>query len=318
MTYETFLTSVLEAIRKRAGSGASVCVQKVLKNNGIELDGLYIQQKDSPFAPAIYLEPYYEEAEEGVSIDEIAEQIVDLSARRQEFYPELDAWIYDFSQVSRKVAFRLVSIRDNESLLSFVPHVPFLDLAVIFYLIVEQNASGQMTVLIHNEHAALWGTDARELYRLALENTPRLLPPRLEPLEHSLGAIPFQELEEIFGEEYQQEPGKDPAAALHILTNSMGINGAACILYPGVLKNFAELVKDDLFIIPSSIHEVLLSPVKASLSIDEINQMIGEVNELDVSDEERLSNHVYCYRASSDRISMPVTASASDGKWNLQ
>lgn len=319
MTYETFLAAILSAVQARVCPGTSVSIQKILKNNGLEQDGLYIQKEDSPFAPVICLAPYYEEAKKGIPVEELAERFLDFSSAQNQFCPELDRWIYDFSQVSERVAFRFISVQDNKSLLSSVPHIPFLDLALVFYLILEQMEDGQMTVLIHNEHAALWHTDAEELCQLALKNTPSLLPYKLEPLENSIFPVFSDTSEKTFHtEEIYDQSGNVSADGLYILTNSMGINGAACMLYPDVLKNFAALVKDDLFILPSSIHEVLLSPVKTSLSIEEINQMIEEINELEVSPEERLSNHAYYYNAARCQIVIPVTASASDGKWNLQ
>lgn len=115
-----------------------------------------------------------------------------------------------------------------------------------------------------------------------------------------------------------QEEGAFP---LHVLTNSAGLHGAACILYPRILKNFAELVKDDVYILPSSIHEVLLTPVSSSPSVQELNQIVSEINELDVPAEDRLSNHVYCYSPLEDQIfipSCPSSASASSGIWNPQ
>lgn len=319
MTYENFLSAILLAVKAQAGPEVSVSIQKVLKNNGIEMDGLCIREKDSPFAPAVYLESYYEEALKGTPVSEIASSILETSADRRAFSPELDTWIYDFSQVSEKVAFRLVSSRKNEALLSSVPHIRFLDLALIFYLILEQKEDGQMTVLIRNEHASLWGTDSRELYRLAEQNTPRLLPAKIEPIENFLFSVPKNTLTQVLDREALTCLFEEASPVnLYILTNSAGLYGAACMFYPDILKDFAALTGDDLFILPSSIHEVLLSPVNKSLTVEETNQMICEINRLEVSAEEQLSDHVYYYQASCDRISLPLTVSASDGKWNPQ
>ena len=183
MTYEAFLSFILNETQKQAGKDFSVSIQKTVKNNGISLDSLSVRRSDSPIASAVRLDPYYEEAESGTPIEEIARQILELSARQSAFPPKLDSWIYDFSQVKTKIAFRLISAKENQALLPSVPHVPFLDLALIFYVIAEQQRDGQMTILIHHEHAKLWGTDASELYQLACSNTPLLLPPKITPLE---------------------------------------------------------------------------------------------------------------------------------------
>lgn len=311
MTYEAFLSSILKETQKQAGDLFSVSIQKTVKNNGIVLDSLSIRKTDSSIAPAISLAPFYEEAEAGVSLDIIAGKILDLASRQNTLPAELNSWIYDFSQSKSHVAFRLISSQKNEALLSSVPHTLFLDLALIFYVIIEQKTGEQMTVLIHHEHEKLWHTDANELYHLACYNTPRLLPPKITPLNQLIASM-SPELPLI---------PEDDAFPLHVLTNTAGLNGAACILYPQILKNFAELVKDDLYILPSSIHEVLLSPVSSSPSALELNQIVTEVNEFDVLPEDRLSDHVYFYSAQKEQItipSCPSSVSASGGIWNPQ
>ena len=237
MTYETFLSLILNETQNLAGKDVSVSVQKTVKNNGVFLDSLSIRKASSSIAPAICLDPYYEEAESGTPMEAIARQILELAAQQSMFPPRLDSWLRDFSQVKTQIAFRLVSARENETLLSSVPHVPFLDLALIFYVIVEQQRDGQTTLLIHHEHAKLWNTDAGGLYQLACSNTPLLLPAKITPLEQIIASlspdIPMFQIDEITPAGLNQEEGAFP---LHVLTNSAGLHGAACILYPRDLK----------------------------------------------------------------------------------
>lgn len=321
MTYKAFLSSILKETQKQAGKAFFVSIQKTITNNGTALDTLSIRRADSSIASAIRLDPCYEEAEEGTSIETIAQKILELSAQQNALPPDLDSWIYDFSQVKTCIAFRLVSAVENEFLLSSVPHVPFLDLALVFYVIVEQQKGGQMTILVHHEHTKLWHTNARELYQLSCSNTPLLLPPKITPLEQVISSIspdiPVFQADGTVPDSLNPEK----TFPLHVLTNTSGLNGSVCILYPQILKNFAELVKDDLYILPSSIHEVLLSPVSSSPSVQELNQIVSEVNELDVPAEDRLADHIYCYSAMEDQIfipSCPSSASASGGIWNPQ
>jgi hypothetical protein len=44
------------------------------------------------------------------------------------------------------------------------------------------------------------------------------------------------------------------------MTNDRASHGAAAVLYENVLKQFADGIDRDLFILPSSIHELLLVP----------------------------------------------------------
>ena len=74
------------------------------------------------------------------------------------------------------------------------------------------------------------------------------------------------------------------------------------MLYQNVLKNFAESLGNDLIIIPSSIHEVLLTPNEAGISHDYLNSMVTNINGSEVPTEDQLSNHIYLYTRADDRI----------------
>lgn len=130
-----------------------------------------------------------------------------------------------------------------------------------------------MTTLVHSDHLALWDISLEELGILAEENTPRMLPYHISSIESTLNQL---EMEDIV------ETEALPSVALYVLTNSRGINGAACMLYPRVLKEFAESLGEDLIILPSSIHEVLLTPSSVSLPPEELNEMVQAINQSDV------------------------------------
>ena len=85
---------------------------------------------------------------------------------------------------------------------------------------------------------------------------------------------------------------------MYVATNKSRVNGAAIIACEDVLENFCrEKEIKGVVIIPSSIHEILLLPIDYNFNEDEINNMIQEVNSNEVSENERLSDHVYYYYA---------------------
>ena len=94
------------------------------------------------------------------------------------------------------------------------------------------------------------------------------------------------------------------AAEKYVLTNNTRLNGAACIFYEDVLKKFADTLQTDLYILPSSIHEVILLPKLARYDAMNLEDMVREVNTDGVSREEVLSDKVYIYRRSDGFITM--------------
>lgn len=302
MVYETFLHTIHSMVQKRLDGKANVTLQQVLKNNGVLLDGLTISEPDSQLAPTIYLNAYYEEAEKGLPLSIISEQILLLYETNSDLKEEEALQMSEFQHARNQIAYKLIHAETNEELLKDLPHIPYLDLAVIFYYIVTENENGQMTALIRNEHLKLWGICEELLIQTAMENTPRLLPVQITSLEQTLSHLEKVPL-------YPQE--KSPSVHLQVLTNCRGINGAACLLYPGVLKKFADQEQDDLILIPSSIHEILLTGQRQALPIHELNAMIHYINQTEVPPEDRLSDHIYCYSRSQQCLYIPSGSASS-------
>ena len=93
------------------------------------------------------------------------------------------------------------------------------------------------------------------------------------------------------------------AFGIYVLSNESGMYGAGTIFYPDVLKEIADNMETDLFIITSSVHEALIIPnPNCNVDVEELREMIKEVNETAVKDEEVLSDNLYMYDRDSDRL----------------
>ncbi len=119
--------------------------------------------------------------------------------------------------------------------------------------------------------------------------------------------------EESLEEFFDTAPLSPP---MYVLSNSSGLNGAGCLLYEGILKDFASCIGSDLIILPSSIHEVLIIPYSKDISFDELAETVFSINQEEVPEEDRLSNHIYFYSGSSDKLSIAFTSSAPIGTKN--
>jgi len=80
-----------------------------------------------------------------------------------------------------------------------------------------------------------------------------------------------------------------------VLTNDGRLHGAACMLYPDLLDRIGEKKQDGFYIIPSSIHEVLILDKTGMGTLEEMKGMIREVNAQHVAAEEILSDNLYFY-----------------------
>ena len=90
------------------------------------------------------------------------------------------------------------------------------------------------------------------------------------------------------------EAPAEPDINLHVITNSEKYKGAATILNRKVLRSFArEHHTNMLFVLPSSVHEMMISPFTEKTTSDELSAIVREVNETQVTPEERLTDRAY-------------------------
>lgn len=303
MDYERFLEEVRFAVQEKLGDGHEISVQKVTKNNGIVLDGLVISSKDKNFAPTIYLNSYYMCFTLGKPLPEILGEIIAGYEENKDIAFENMEKFLNFDSLKDKIVYKLVQKEWNRKLLEDIPSFGFLDLAVVFYLILEKNKKEQMTALIHNSHMTSWGVTKEELYQLAKENTPKLLPSVIRGLKDVMREIMRKSSGESFKEELPEDflDNSSLMPPLYVLTNQTQINGASCILYDNCLAEFAEEQGSDIVIIPSSTHETLLIPDQG-LDYDEFLKMVVDINKTEVSDEDVLANSVYKYEREEGKI----------------
>ncbi|SUY48789.1 Uncharacterised protein [Lacrimispora sphenoides] len=87
-----------------------------------------------------------------MSMQEILEDIISAYKENNDVVLGDMRELLDFSNVRDKVAFKLIQSEKNKELLKDVLYIKFLDLAVVFYLVLDEHKGGQMTALIHNSH----------------------------------------------------------------------------------------------------------------------------------------------------------------------
>lgn len=165
---------VVKAGLEEAHPECCVMVHKVTKNNNLVLTGISIRSKEVNLAPTIYMDGYYNDYKNGRPMVEI---LAEIERAYNTYKAEQDfdvSSITDFNLVQDKICYKLVNRDKNKELLADAPHLPFHDLAVIFYVLVSEDRVGTGTVTIHNNLMEMWGNpDIKEIYRIAKNNTQR-------------------------------------------------------------------------------------------------------------------------------------------------
>ncbi len=127
---------------------AKVRVQEVQKNNNLVLTGLAILEGQANIAPTIYLNSFFEQYKAGRPMADIFEAIDEAyNEHKVECNFNVDQ-IMSYECVQDKICYKLINKAKNEALLQDVPYVPFMDLAVVFYITVGEFKDALGTILI--------------------------------------------------------------------------------------------------------------------------------------------------------------------------
>lgn len=268
MNYEEFKNELVRKFIDRLPEEYNpwtVSVQKVNKINEA-VDALILHsQEENCAVPAVYIKKYYLAYESGASMEEVLREAAEefLSARK---YLKNTTENYGLENPRENIIYVLVNTEKNRHLLDHVPHRRIMDLSLIYRVIADMKDDGFNSAVITKEMAEAFDMDEETLFQAAAENTPRLMP------------VEMAEIDKQF----------------YIIGNKRGAFGAAAVLYEGVLEDMAEMLEQDLYIIPSSIHEVYIMP-QEQIPARIVKDAIFDANRTVLRPEDVLSDSLYCY-----------------------
>lgn len=282
MTYYQFVEAVETKVKEVVDTEVTVGVHTAEKMNGVTKKGIILSKEGVNVSPTIYLEEYFGQYQHGKSVEQIVHDILNL-------YREVKcekSWNVDkiqtFSLIENKIVYRVIHYEKNRELLENVPYVRFLDLAITFCVLLEVTEHGTATMMVRNEHLEMWNVTKEVLYENACRNTEKLLPYSFQ----TMNAV----VEELTGMPVYEEDD-----VLYVLTNCIRSFGAATMLYKDRLRRIGEYLRENYYILPSSIHEVIIVPESIAPFRGVLNRMVEEINETQLEEEEILSDHAYYY-----------------------
>lgn len=260
-----------------------------------------VGKDDSRVAPRMFLDALYQDYKKIGDIELVlmgaAQDLCAHIERGEDAVSKLN-----FEEVPERVVFSLINAEQNQELLARRPHRMFQDLAIVYDYVIDWTPEESMSCPITNEFAEVVGLDEQALFDLSKENTKRIFPTEIKPMSVVIAElmdydiVPFDLKEAL-----EQELGTEEL--MFVITNKAKYKGAAALLYEDGLHELAELYKDDLYILPSSIHET----IAVSCSKTEpckLAEMVEEINGTQVDVGERLSNQVYHYDRTTRKLSM--------------
>lgn len=295
--YSLFGQSLCAHILSLLGDEYETELSQVTKNNGVKKDVLYVRKENSECVPCFYMDEMFLSYQLGESVEALADYVRNIVQGESPAVKE-QAELYTKKEwIERYLFLRLIDYEKNKEDLEQAVYVRILDLAAVFYVLTEDSEDGVKSYRLPGE---IWRSlklgEAEAYFPIIAENTRKLFPERLEYVEYIVLEYVEKRLrvELPFREILRRPDQLLRNNQLYVLTNHRKINGAAVILYPDILKELAKRFSGGFYIIPSSVHEVLLLK-EDEIGEERLNGMVREVNETQMEPEEVLADHVYYY-----------------------
>lgn len=241
---------------------AEISIQEVVKA-GETKRGLTIREAGCNVAPNIYLRDF-----EKFTVEEACDEIQRIYEQYKPSKGIDISWYTDFENVKDKVFVKLVNTERCAEYLEGKPSIPFLDLSIVFYVVITSDEIGKGSITVTEEHMKAWGVDANTLYDLAKNNME----------------IDTQDLGEFVA--------GFPAGKMQIVSNKERWNGA------GVLPISLDMLKEKFgkfYILPSSIHEVICIPADGVEDKAYLDEMVRDTNRTMVEPSDQLADHAYYF-----------------------
>ena len=293
---QEFYNKVANGVSEILGDEMVVELQEVTKVN-LSLDGLTIRKQGENIAPTIYLNQYFNQFNDGRAMDDIVRDIIKVYENNQ---PEniMNGFktedFYDFDKMKEKIVLKVINTERNLDLLEQVPNLEMegLGLSVVFYvsLMTGEQSAG---ILIKNEHLKLWEKTVSDLLTVAEVNTNRMHAFTIKSMNEVLSGM--------FG--FEEDLIPDDVPALYVLTDKHNTFGASQLYLKDKIREFAEKNNCDVYILPSSVHELLLLRADfPNVEPEYLKEMVCEVNATEVSDEDFLCDGAYKFELATDKI----------------
>lgn len=297
---EKFQQEIVNRLQEHYGEEAEIITHEVVKNNDCKYHAVSALLDGIDIGVNLYMEEFYEEYQSGTSMDAIIKHMIKIiEGMREKSYineKNLIEAMSNYHYMRENIIIRLLNREHNEEYLENKVYVPFLDLAAVVFVMMNQDENGISTLAIPRKIFEDWNIPIADVFKDALEETIKRFPAVTESFQKMLTELEMdvgKMLQDDFSE-MMNPPIQEEMKNIFIVTNQAKINGAAVLLYPNVLKELAEQLRSDkLYILPSSIHELIV--LDECDSIEQLQQMVHHVNQSMVLETERLSDNVYVY-----------------------
>ena len=290
MDYKEFLDSLQQDLQDYySDAGVTIDYAEVQKMQGASYQGLQINRDGSNVGITMDMSNFYSELQDDIPYRDVMLDVRDAvsDALNHSLSMDVDVGrLSNYEEMKHSLAVQLVSTERNKDMLSRVPHKEMADMSMVYRFDLGETSNGNATILVTNQMLQNYGISADQLYADAMTYAPMMHPASIRSMESVLFGIMEEEPVDLEG-----------PAKLYVVTNEKSMNGAGVITYPDFMDQATEKMGGSFYILPSSIHEVLILKDSPDTDVNALVDMVTTINATQVRPEDQLTDNVYHYDA---------------------
>lgn len=294
-----FKEELVKKLEEAVGTEARISFVPREGNNGLKEQVLVLGRKGCRHTVSFRLTGFYEGCCENKDFLDSAVAAIQKQFEKAIQIGEINKDMLDYASVKDRIGIRLVNAAANRERLSGIPHFDYMDMSAVFYIKSENILDKEAYTELNKDLLDIWGRNIMEIFEVAIQNLmkePACLRPMnevmKEMLREGIAAGDLGLVGTLLSSGVNLEKNE---TGMYVLSNEKGIHGACEILNIPVLKKLATETGKSLYLIPASVHEIMVLPVMNDMEPDEVGQMVWEVNQTEVELQDRLSNSVYLF-----------------------
>ena len=274
MDKNEFIKKLFYVLSCQLGKEIEMKQKRVWKNNGASYEGLVIEKLEEELSQVVSLDNCYEDFRAGISVQEISEQILKeyrKAVGNVSLLSQQDIWSYE--RIKDRLYVEMVNRKWNEQYLEHKYYVPFLDLAVVYYIDTQldyKNAPEHRGTAVTKDIFKIWSVEPEVIWKQVLENMGK------ESLFLMLVVTEEENSLMTFEDAFQKN------------------QGALALLQKSILDEAKKKLEEPFYILPVSIFELMIVPESQADEVEEMKKAIIESNH-EMPVEYLLSNNVYYY-----------------------
>ena len=294
MMYQQFIShfpdDVKNALEDEDIKVKTLHLSKVRKVNE-SYDAITVEMPNSNLSPIINVGDFYRLHRQGVSHSKLKKMVAEVVKRSLENSPALDTEaLRDYEKVKPHLYVEAMSAKSNFDLMRKIPHRRMEDIASVYRIALEAFGIKGATTRVSYQMLAKFCVTIEQLHKDAVENTSKNRPVVLEGLLETMYKMTAHKDIDPYG---INKPPKNENA---YVATVQGLEKGACVMfYENFFDQAAEKLGGDFYVIPSSIHELVLVKDNGAHGANELLNLVKWNNENKVDPCERLTDNVYHY-----------------------